>query len=241
MYKSVAFVYSSNHQLEDILKGKFPPTITKLRLDVVVVHLCLTVCDPMDSSCSNSCPLSQRCHPTISSLCRPLLSFAFNLFQHQGLFQRGGQSIGASASAPDLPVNIQGWFPLTDWFDLLAVQGTLKSLLQHHTSKASVLRCSAFFMVQLSQLFTTTGETNLGIKLNKRWVRPTQGKPEFTMEWPKTYLTSWKVHRDFRWHVSSCNQCLLSPNRFINPCYYNKSTVSLLTREANFKINPMKN
>ena len=168
MYKSVAFVYSSNHQLEDILKGKFPPTITKLRLDVVVVHLCLTVCDPMDSSCSNSCPLSQRCHPTISSLCWPLLSFAFNLFQHQGLFQRGGQSIGASASAPDLPVNIQGWFPLTDWFDLLAVQGTLKSLLQHHTLKASVLQCSAFFMVQLSQLFTTTGETKPRNKIKQK-------------------------------------------------------------------------
>ena len=46
-----------------------------------------------------------------------------------------------------------------DWFDLLAVQGTLKSLLQHHSLKASVLWCSAFFMVQLSHLFMTTGET----------------------------------------------------------------------------------
>ena len=46
-----------------------------------------------------------------------------------------------------------------DWFDLLAVQGTLKSLLQHHTSKASILWCSAFFMVQLSHLYMTTGKT----------------------------------------------------------------------------------
>ena len=46
-----------------------------------------------------------------------------------------------------------------DWLDLLAVQGTLKSLLQHHSSKASILRCSAFFMVQLSHLSTTTGKT----------------------------------------------------------------------------------
>ena len=45
-----------------------------------------------------------------------------------------------------------------DWFDLLAAQGTLKSLLQHHSSKASIFRCSAFFMVQLSHLNTTTGE-----------------------------------------------------------------------------------
>ena len=48
---------------------------------------------------------------------------------------------------------------LIDWFDLLAVQGTLKSLLQHHSSKASVLRCSAFFMVQLSHPYMTTGRT----------------------------------------------------------------------------------
>ena len=46
-----------------------------------------------------------------------------------------------------------------DWFDLLAVQGTLKSLLQHHSSKASILRCSAFFMVQLSHPYMTTGKT----------------------------------------------------------------------------------
>ena len=53
------------------------------------------------------------------------------------LFTPGGQSI---------PVNIQGWFPFRiDWFDLLAVQGTLKSLLQHHNWKAWILQCSAFF------------------------------------------------------------------------------------------------
>ena len=46
-----------------------------------------------------------------------------------------------------------------DWLDLLAVQGTLKSLLQHHSSKASILWCSAFFIVQLSHLYTTTGKT----------------------------------------------------------------------------------
>ena len=46
-----------------------------------------------------------------------------------------------------------------DWFDLLAVQGTLKSLLQHHSSKASILQCSAFFMVQLSHPYMTTGKT----------------------------------------------------------------------------------
>ena len=59
------------------------------------------------------------------------------------LFASGGQSIRASASASVLPMNIQGWFPLglTGLIDLLAVQGTLKSLLQHHSSKASVVQC----------------------------------------------------------------------------------------------------
>ena len=57
-----------------------------------------------------------------------------------------------------------------DWFDLLAVQGTLKSLLQHHSSKASILRCSAFFMVQLSHPYMTTGKTIGG--LNNRNLFP---------------------------------------------------------------------
>ena len=53
-----------------------------------------------------------------------------------------------------------GLIPLRmDWSDLLVVQGTLKSLLQHHSSKASILRCSAFFIVQLSHLYMTTGKT----------------------------------------------------------------------------------
>ena len=76
------------------------------------------------------------------------------------LFAQGGQSIGVSALASVLPMNTQDWSPLElDWLDLLAVQGTLKSLLQHHSSKASVLWCSAFFTVQLSHPYMTTGKT----------------------------------------------------------------------------------
>ena len=56
-------------------------------------------------------------------------------------------------------MNIQDISFRIDWFDLLAVQGTLKSLLQHHSSKASILWCSAFFIVQLSHPYTTTGKT----------------------------------------------------------------------------------
>ena len=72
------------------------------------------------------------------------------------LFASGGQSIGTSASASVLPMSIQISFKI-NWFDLLAVQGTLKSLLQHHGSKASILQFSAFFMVQLSYPYVTTG------------------------------------------------------------------------------------
>ena len=72
-------------------------------------------------------------------------------------FTSGGQSIGVSASGSVLPMNIQDCS--MDWFDILAVQGSLKSLLQHHSSEASILQCSVFFMVQLSHPYMTTGKT----------------------------------------------------------------------------------
>ena len=73
------------------------------------------------------------------------------------LFALGGQSIGASASAPSRSNENSGLISFRiDWFDLLAVQGTLKSLPQHHSSKASILQHSAFFMVQLSHPYMTT-------------------------------------------------------------------------------------
>ena len=75
-------------------------------------------------------------------------------------FASGGQNIGASASAPVLPTNILEFISFRmDWLGLLAVQGTLKSLLQHHSSKASILQHSPFFIVQLSHPYMTTGKT----------------------------------------------------------------------------------
>ena len=74
-------------------------------------------------------------------------------FQMSRLFTSGDQSIGASDAASVLPMNIQSWFPLgLMGFDLLAVQGTLESLLQHHNSKASILWHLAFFMIQLTSI-----------------------------------------------------------------------------------------
>ena len=72
-------------------------------------------------------------------------------------FTSGGQSIGASASASSEYSGLISF--RMDWFDLLAVQGTLKRLLQHHSSKASILQHSTFFIVQLSHPYMTTGKT----------------------------------------------------------------------------------
>ena len=87
-----------------------------------------------------SCPLSRWCHPTISSSGVPFSSCLQSFpttgsFPVSQFFTSGGQNIGASASASVLPMNIQDWFLRMDWFDFLAVQGALKSLLQHHNSK----------------------------------------------------------------------------------------------------------
>ena len=93
-------------------------------------------------------------------LCCPLLLLpsvfpVSGSFPMSWLLTSGSQSIGASASASVLPVDIS--FRI-DWFDLLAVQGTLKSLLQHHNLKSSVLQHSVFFMVQLSRPYMTIGK-----------------------------------------------------------------------------------
>ena len=99
-------------------------------------------------------------------LCHPLF-LPSSVFPASGSFPRsqfftsGGQRIAVSASASALPMNIQDWFPWgwTGWLSFVGVQGTLKSLLQHHSSKASILWHSAFFIVQLSHPYMTTGKT----------------------------------------------------------------------------------
>ena len=120
---------------------------------------------PTPGACSNSCPSNRWCNPTISSSVVPssscLQSFpASGTFPVSQLFASGGQSIGVSASASVRPMNIQNWFLLgLSGFDLLAVQWTLKSPLQQHNSKTSILQRSSFFMVPLSHPYMTTGKT----------------------------------------------------------------------------------
>ena len=111
----------------------------------------------------NSCPLSWWCYPTISSSVIPFSSCpqsfpSSGFFQMSQFFTSDGQTIGVLTSTSVLPMNTQDWFPL-GWLDLLAVQGTLKSLLQHHSSKASILQQSLLFICQLSHPYMTTGKT----------------------------------------------------------------------------------
>ena len=102
----------------------------------------------------------QPSHPLL-----PASPLALSFSQHQGLFQlvsclhQVAKSIEASASV-SLSNEYSGLISYrSDWIDLLAVQGTLRGLLQHHSLKASVLRHSAFFMVQLSHSYMTIGKT----------------------------------------------------------------------------------
>ena len=96
-------------------------------------------------------------------LCHPLLLLP-SVFPRIRVFSDesalGGQSIRVSPSTSVLPKKHPGLISFRmDWLDLLAIQGTLKSLLQHHSSKASILQHSAFFIVQLPHLYMTTGKT----------------------------------------------------------------------------------
>ena len=129
-------------------------------------HTRLPCPSPTPRAYSNSClsnhldDATQPFHPPLSP-CLP----AFNLSQHQGLSEWVSSS-HQMAKILEFQLQHQSfqWTPRLisfkmDWLDLLAVQGTLKSLLQHHSSKASILRHSAFFIVQLSHPYMTTGKT----------------------------------------------------------------------------------
>ena len=119
---------------------------------------------PIPGVYSNSCPSSGWCHPAISSVvpfssCHQSLPASGSFSNESTLCIRWPKywsfsfNISPSNEHPG-PISFR-----MDWLDLLAVRGTLKSLLQHHSSKASILWCSAFFIVQLSHPYMTTGKT----------------------------------------------------------------------------------
>ena len=126
-------------------------------------HVGLPCPSPSPGVCSDSCPLSQWCHPTISSYVPPSLLLLPSIFTSIRVFSnelvlhirwpkywRVSFSIGTFNEHSGL-ISFR-----IEWFDLLAVQGTLKSLLQYHNSKASILQYSGFFMVQFSHFYMTT-------------------------------------------------------------------------------------
>ena len=146
------FTLSSFHLLHFIISSvKFSHSVMSDSLRPHELQLARPPCpSPTPGVYPNPCSLSPWCHPTISSSVIPfsscLQSFpASGSFQMSQLFPSGGQRIGVSASTSVLPMNTQDWSPFvwTGWISLQS-EGTLKSLLQHHSSKASILRCSTF-------------------------------------------------------------------------------------------------
>ena len=129
---------------------------------------------PTPRAYSNSCPLSRWCHPTISSSIVPFFShlqsfLASGSFPMSQFLASGGQSFGSVSFSISPSNEYPGLISFRmDWLDLLVIQGTLESLLQHHSSKTSILQCSAFFTVQLSHP-DMTGKTIALAKL--KWIR----------------------------------------------------------------------
>ena len=147
---AIVFQFSSVHFSRSVVFDSLPPHEPQ--------HARPPCPSPTPRVCQNSCPLSRWCHPTISSSVIPfsscLQSFpASESFPMSQLFASGGQVLEFQLQHPGL-ISFR-----IDWLDLFAVQGTLKSLLQHHSSKASILWCSVFFTVQLSHPYMTTGKT----------------------------------------------------------------------------------
>ena len=125
---------------------------------------------PTPGAYSNSCPLSRWCHPTISS-CHPLLLLpsifpSISVLSNESVLHIRWPKYWSFSFSISSSNEYSGLISFRiDWLDFLAVQRTLKSLLQHHSSKSSILWHSAFFIVQLSHPYLTTGKT---IALTKR-------------------------------------------------------------------------
>ena len=112
----------------------------------------------------NSCPVNWWCHPTVSSSVVPslpaLIFPSIRVFSKESVLHIRWPKYWSFSFNISPSNEYSRLISLRmDWLDLLAVQGTLKSLLQHHISKASILQCSAFFIVQLSHPYMTTGKS----------------------------------------------------------------------------------
>ena len=142
-----------------------------------IAQSCLTLCDPMNHSTSGL-PVHhqllestrthvhqvgdaiQPSHPLSSLLLLPPIPPSIRVFSNESTLHMRWPKYWSFSFSIIPSTEIPGLISFRmDWLDLLAVQGTLKSLLQHHSSKASILRCSAFFTVQFSHPYMTTGKT----------------------------------------------------------------------------------
>ena len=141
-----------------------------------VAQLCPTLCDPVGTAAcqaSLSFTISQSLLKLMSiesvmpsnhlTLCHPFLPLVFpsiRVFSNESVLCIRWSKYWSFSLSISLSKNYSGLVSFwIDWFDLLAVQGTLKSLLQHHSSRAAILPCSAFFIVQLLHPYTTAGKT----------------------------------------------------------------------------------
>ena len=154
-------------------------------------HARLPCSSPTPGACSNLCPSSRWCHPTISSSVIPFFSHlqsfpASGSFPMSWFFASGGQSIGVSASIISPSNEYSGLISFRiDWFYLFAnFQETLKNHLQHHSSKALILQHLAFFMIQLPHPYMTTGSEARALH-KLQWLGALMRT---------TYLSTWKVN-----------------------------------------------
>ena len=128
-------------------------------------HIRLPCPSPTPEACSNSCPIKSVMPSNHLILCRPLLLLpsifpSIKVFSNESVLPIGWPKYWSFSFSFSLSSEYSGLLSIRmDWLYLLAVQGTLKNLLQHHSSKASILRHSAFFIVQLAHPYMTTGKT----------------------------------------------------------------------------------
>ena len=174
-------------------------------------------CPPLSPRvCSNSCPLSQWCYLSISSSAAPF-SFLPSIFPSLRVFSN---ELALHISWPNCcnySFNISPSNEYSrlisfriDWFNLLAVQETLKSLLQNHSSKASVLQCSAFFMVQLSHVL----EESLDSSLESSAPQHLPLCNNASSLWLSDYPQFSEMPTSLKWRANWCSNIVMHQSKF---------------------------
>ena len=174
-FKIIAFLLTFASSTERVRSMKvlllfFCQVLTNSLWPHEIQHTRLLCLSPSPGACSYSCPLSRWCHqpshPLSSLLLPPSIFPSIRVFSNKSSLHIRWPKYWSFSFSISPSIEYSGLISFRiEWFNLLVVQGTLKSLLQHHSSKASILQCSAFFIVQLSYLYWAQPSTN--------WMRPT--------------------------------------------------------------------